>query len=201
MCSPWQSLDARVLGGESATPRGANSRYHAGSMSKPLSRGVHHLALNTDDMKMTLDSTCAFLGMPLVHALRVPPGLGPARATAATRRSRISATTFSTRAAIRCSPSSRSRRAPSPGRPRCDRYDAARVFRSQRAEVQRRAESNQEVEYRISRPGQRRLRNLFDLRPRPERHSPGVLAPEGERARVVERCARPRARRSPSCAP
>src|SRR2546421_4229528 len=45
-------------------------------MSKPLSRGVHHLALNTDDMKMTLDFYLRVLGMPLVHALKVPPGLG-----------------------------------------------------------------------------------------------------------------------------
>jgi len=45
-------------------------------MSKPLSRGVHHLALNTDDMKMTLDFYLRILGMPLVHALKVPPGLG-----------------------------------------------------------------------------------------------------------------------------
>jgi len=43
---------------------------------KPLSRGVHHLALNTDDMKMTLDFYVGVLGMPLVHALKVPPGLG-----------------------------------------------------------------------------------------------------------------------------
>jgi catechol 2,3-dioxygenase-like lactoylglutathione lyase family enzyme len=42
----------------------------------PLSRGVHHLALNTDDMKMTLDFYVGLLGMPLVHALKVPPGLG-----------------------------------------------------------------------------------------------------------------------------
>ena len=44
--------------------------------SQPLSRGVHHLALNTDDMKMTLDFYTGVLGMPLVHALKVPPGLG-----------------------------------------------------------------------------------------------------------------------------
>jgi catechol 2,3-dioxygenase-like lactoylglutathione lyase family enzyme len=43
---------------------------------QPLSRGVHHLALNTDDMKMTLDFYVGVLGMPLVHALKVPPGLG-----------------------------------------------------------------------------------------------------------------------------
>lgn len=41
-----------------------------------LSRGVHHLALNTDDMKKTLDFYVRVLGMPLVHALKVPPGLG-----------------------------------------------------------------------------------------------------------------------------
>lgn len=45
-------------------------------MSQPLSRGVHHLALNTDDMKMTMDFYTRVLGMPLVHALKVPPGLG-----------------------------------------------------------------------------------------------------------------------------
>jgi catechol 2,3-dioxygenase-like lactoylglutathione lyase family enzyme len=45
-------------------------------MTQPLSRGVHHLALNTDDMKMTMDFYVGVLGMPLVHALKVPPGLG-----------------------------------------------------------------------------------------------------------------------------
>jgi glyoxylase I family protein len=43
---------------------------------QPLSRGVHHLALNTDDMKMTLDFYVGVLGMPLVHALKVEPGIG-----------------------------------------------------------------------------------------------------------------------------
>jgi catechol 2,3-dioxygenase-like lactoylglutathione lyase family enzyme len=42
----------------------------------PLPRGVHHLALNTEDMKLTLDFYVGVLGMPLVHALKVPPGLG-----------------------------------------------------------------------------------------------------------------------------
>ena len=42
----------------------------------PPSRGIHHLALNTDDMKMTIDFYRGVLGMPLVHALKVPPGLG-----------------------------------------------------------------------------------------------------------------------------
>jgi catechol 2,3-dioxygenase-like lactoylglutathione lyase family enzyme len=44
--------------------------------AQPLARGVHHLALNTDDMKMTLDFYVGVLGMPLVHALKVAPGLG-----------------------------------------------------------------------------------------------------------------------------
>ena len=38
--------------------------------------GVHHLALNTDDMKMTVDFYVDVLGMRLVHAMRVPPGIG-----------------------------------------------------------------------------------------------------------------------------
>jgi catechol 2,3-dioxygenase-like lactoylglutathione lyase family enzyme len=52
-------------------------RFASGvEMTQPLSRGVHHLALNTDDMKMTMDFYVGVLGMPLVHALKVPPGLG-----------------------------------------------------------------------------------------------------------------------------
>jgi len=39
-------------------------------------RGVHHLALNTDDMKMTVEFYTGVLGMPLVHAMRIPPGVG-----------------------------------------------------------------------------------------------------------------------------
>jgi catechol 2,3-dioxygenase-like lactoylglutathione lyase family enzyme len=46
------------------------------SIGRPLSRGVHHLALNTDDMKKTLDFYVGVLGMPLVHAFKVAPGLG-----------------------------------------------------------------------------------------------------------------------------
>ena len=44
--------------------------------TRPLPRGVHHLALCTDDMKRTIDFYVDVLGMPLVHAMRVPPGLG-----------------------------------------------------------------------------------------------------------------------------
>src|SRR5271170_406418 len=39
-------------------------------------RGVHHLALNTEDMKATVEFYTEVLGMPLVHAMRVPPGVG-----------------------------------------------------------------------------------------------------------------------------
>lgn len=39
-------------------------------------RGVHHLALCTDDMKMTVDFYVDVLGFPLVHAMKVPAGLG-----------------------------------------------------------------------------------------------------------------------------
>ncbi len=52
----------------------ASSRLRHGQA--PLTRGIHHLALNTDDMKMTIDFYTRVLGMPLVHALKVPPGLG-----------------------------------------------------------------------------------------------------------------------------
>jgi catechol 2,3-dioxygenase-like lactoylglutathione lyase family enzyme len=43
---------------------------------KALPRGVHHLALCTEDMKGTVDFYVDVLGMPLVHAMKVPPGLG-----------------------------------------------------------------------------------------------------------------------------
>ena len=48
---------------------------------KPLLRGIHHLALVTTDMRMTLDFYVRVLGMPLVHGLRTPsprPDAGPA---------------------------------------------------------------------------------------------------------------------------
>ena len=35
-------------------------------------RGVHHLALVTEDMKMTIDFYTEVMGMPLVHALKTP---------------------------------------------------------------------------------------------------------------------------------
>src|SRR5438045_8512689 len=47
-------------------------------LRSPTTRGVHHLALCTDDMKATVDFYVDVLGMPLVHAMKVPPGLGTA---------------------------------------------------------------------------------------------------------------------------
>lgn len=55
------------------TPPGTGAAAHGATV---MSRGLHHLALNTDDMKMTIDFYAGVLGMPLVHALKVPPGLG-----------------------------------------------------------------------------------------------------------------------------
>lgn len=46
------------------------------SQAAALTRGVHHLALVTDDMRKTTEFYVDVLGMPLVHAMRVPPGLG-----------------------------------------------------------------------------------------------------------------------------
>jgi catechol 2,3-dioxygenase-like lactoylglutathione lyase family enzyme len=43
---------------------------------KPALRGIHHLALNTSDMRMTLDFYVRVLGMPIVHGLRTPVARG-----------------------------------------------------------------------------------------------------------------------------
>jgi len=48
----------------------------ANSVAKPLLRGIHHLALNTGDMRMTLDFYVRVLGMPIVHGLRTPIARG-----------------------------------------------------------------------------------------------------------------------------
>ena len=42
----------------------------------PATRGIHHLALNTEDMQATTDFYVRVVGMPLVHAMKVPAGLG-----------------------------------------------------------------------------------------------------------------------------
>jgi catechol 2,3-dioxygenase-like lactoylglutathione lyase family enzyme len=39
-------------------------------------RGVHHLVLNTDDMKKTIEFYSGVLGMPLVGAIKVEDGVG-----------------------------------------------------------------------------------------------------------------------------
>src|SRR5262249_14639342 len=47
--------------------------------ARPILRGIHHLALVTDDMRSTLDFYVRVLGMPIVHGLRTPsrpPGVG-----------------------------------------------------------------------------------------------------------------------------
>lgn len=41
----------------------------------PRFRGVHHLVLNTDDIKETIDFYSGVLGMPLIHAMKVPAGV------------------------------------------------------------------------------------------------------------------------------
>jgi catechol 2,3-dioxygenase-like lactoylglutathione lyase family enzyme len=51
-------------------------RPAAAVKSQSMTRGVHHLALCTDDIKKTTEFYTRVLGMPLVHALKVPPGLG-----------------------------------------------------------------------------------------------------------------------------
>jgi len=47
----------------------------AGASTLPT-RGVHHLALTTEDMQATTDFFVNVVGMPLVHAMTVPPGVG-----------------------------------------------------------------------------------------------------------------------------
>jgi glyoxylase I family protein len=61
-------------------------RHSAIGSARPILRGVHHLALVTDDMRKTLDFYVRVLGMPLVHGLRTAPGrpnAGPAHGVGA----------------------------------------------------------------------------------------------------------------------
>jgi catechol 2,3-dioxygenase-like lactoylglutathione lyase family enzyme len=44
--------------------------------AEAVTRGVHHLALTTEDMKGTTEFYVEIVGMPLVHAMKVPPGVG-----------------------------------------------------------------------------------------------------------------------------
>ncbi len=50
-------------------------------VGKPQLRGIHHLALVTDDMRATLDFYVRVLGMPLVHGLVTPGKPGERTAT------------------------------------------------------------------------------------------------------------------------
>jgi catechol 2,3-dioxygenase-like lactoylglutathione lyase family enzyme len=52
------------------------ARRATGSGDRIAFYGIHHLALNTDDMKTTVDFYVGVLGMRLVHAMKVPPGVG-----------------------------------------------------------------------------------------------------------------------------
>ena len=53
-----------------------NEQLDIGPKTRALLRGIHHLALNTSDMRMTLDFYVRVLGMPIVHGLRTPVARG-----------------------------------------------------------------------------------------------------------------------------
>jgi catechol 2,3-dioxygenase-like lactoylglutathione lyase family enzyme len=59
------------MGTVTIAPR-SRSRELSVAVGKPMLRGIHHLALVTDDMRMTLDFYVRVLGMPIVHGLRTP---------------------------------------------------------------------------------------------------------------------------------
>ena len=59
------------MGAVTIAPR-SRSRELSAAVGKPMLRGIHHLALVTDDMRMTLDFYVRVLGMPIVHGLRTP---------------------------------------------------------------------------------------------------------------------------------
>jgi len=59
-----------------APSKGAAAKASSAKRAQSFTRGVHHLALCTDDIKKTTEFYTRVLGMPLIHALKVPPGLG-----------------------------------------------------------------------------------------------------------------------------
>ena len=59
-----------------AAPSAAGAKPSSEKPAQSFTRGVHHLALCTDDIKKTTEFYTRVLGMPLIHALKVPPGLG-----------------------------------------------------------------------------------------------------------------------------
>src|SRR6187431_2738932 len=72
MTNQFRSRDFAM---QNSTSQG-RSRVKAQQRKHSFARGVHHLALCTDDMKKTTEFYTRVLGMPLIHALKVPPGLG-----------------------------------------------------------------------------------------------------------------------------
>jgi catechol 2,3-dioxygenase-like lactoylglutathione lyase family enzyme len=64
----------KTLEQSSATKR--TSAKPAAKAAASFARGIHHLAMCTDDIKKTTEFYTRVLGMPLIHALKVPPGLG-----------------------------------------------------------------------------------------------------------------------------
>ena len=52
------------------------SRASAATSQACVTRGIHHLAFTTEDMKATTEFLLRVVGMPLIHAMRVPPGVG-----------------------------------------------------------------------------------------------------------------------------
>lgn len=55
--------------------QGPGVRHAPASSTGPRFRGVHHLVLNTDDIKTTIDFYSGVLNMPLIHAMKVPAGV------------------------------------------------------------------------------------------------------------------------------
>jgi catechol 2,3-dioxygenase-like lactoylglutathione lyase family enzyme len=64
----------KTLEQSSATKR--TSAKPTAKAAASFARGIHHLAMCTDDIKKTTEFYTRVLGMPLIHALKVPPGLG-----------------------------------------------------------------------------------------------------------------------------
>ena len=62
------------MDGQSAGPAGPAGAEQ--TKDDVPTRGVHHLALTTEDMKATVEFYVGVLGMKLVHAMKVPEGIG-----------------------------------------------------------------------------------------------------------------------------
>lgn len=64
------------MDGQSAGPAGSAGAAQTQDKDDVPTRGVHHLALTTEDMKATVEFYTGVLGMKLVHAMKVPEGIG-----------------------------------------------------------------------------------------------------------------------------